>query len=238
MVNFLSSMIWLSTLKPKMILYLACLTVLFSSCADFDQFNDLQIEPFSPEFGFPILNSVVTLEELLNAREGQSLSYIEIIGDSLVVKCFQEAKYNPVLALPGKAIHESLPVLPYSFDVFYEDYFIFGSTTEMKQLHLKEGSITVRFEKDFAKDVFVSLHLPGLVANDETVLFEALLTDGSNTSEHYIDLEESVFDLYRVENGDTLYNSITYEMELSSEGSVSGVVDVYIFLESPGNIAK
>ncbi len=104
----------------------------------------------------------------------------------------------------------------------------------MKQLHLKEGSITVLFEKDFNEDVLVSLHFPGLTANDETVLLEANWTDGSNTSEHYIDLEGSVFDLYRVENSVTLYNSITYEIELSSDGSASGAVDVYIFIESPG----
>ncbi len=76
MVLFKSSTRRLSTLKPKITLCLASLAVLFSSCADFDQFNDMQVDPFSPEFGFPILNSEVTLEELLDVQEGQNLSYI------------------------------------------------------------------------------------------------------------------------------------------------------------------
>lgn len=222
-----------SALRARFIALLSCLAMLVINCSDFDQFTDMQIDPFSPEFGFPILNSEVTLEELLNAQEGQSLSYIEVTGDSLVIKYFQEVTFDPVLVLPGKAIHQNLPVLPYSFDVFYEDYFILGSASEMKQLHLKEGNITILFEKDFDEDVSVSLHFPGLIANDEAILIEANWTEGSNTSEHYIDLEGSILDLYRFENTDTLYNTITYEIELSSEGTASGLVDVYILMEPP-----
>lgn len=206
----------------------------FFACSGFDQFDDLEIETFSPEFGFPLINSEISMEELLNIQTGNGLSVIEVVNDDLIIKYFQDASFNPFLILPSKAIHETLPVLPYSFDVFYEDYAILGSSSEIKKLHLKEGSVSVLFTKDFDEDdVYISLHLPGLTADEETVLIEADWGNGSDSSEHLIDLEGSILELFRIEDGDTLYNTLTYELELSSEGNASGNVEVYLLVDSP-----
>ncbi len=207
--------------------------VLLVSCADYDQFSDLEIESFSPEFGFPLINSKVSLEELLNIQAETDLSVIEVVNDNLIVKYAQGVNFEPVLILPSKTIHHSLPVLPHSFDVFFEDYAILGSDSEMKKLYLKEGTISVLFTKDFNEDVSISVRLPKLIKDGETAFFEANWENDSNSSEHLIDLAGSSMELFRVEGADTLYNSITYEIEISSDGGASGTLDVYIVIDSP-----
>ncbi len=222
------------TIHFKAIIGVFALAGLFNGCADYDIFNDdVIIDPVSPSFGFPILNSETEIADLLDTEDTQSLSYIQARNDSLFILYNEEIFYNPRLQMPSETFSLTIPVVAESFDVVYENYAILGSSSEMKQVLLKSGLIQIEFEKDFPEDIDVSLGIPKLTFDGEPVTVSADWTENPQSSIHELELTDGLIDLFRVEDNDTIYNVFTYDITLTSSGDAAGEMTTRVSIQAP-----
>lgn len=218
----------------KAIIIVIAFAGLFNGCADYDIFNnDVVVDPISPSFGFPVVNSETTIEELLGGQDTPSLSYLQTRNDSLFILYSEEIFYNPYLQMPTETYSLTIPVVP-DYHVVYETYEIFGSSSEMKQVLLKSGIIQIEFEKNFDDDVDVTLGLPKLTFNGEDVAVTADWTENNQSSIHEIDLAGGLIDLYRInDDNDTIYNVFTYDVTLTSRGDAIGELTTRVSIQAP-----
>lgn len=143
--------------KVKVILTTVVISFMFTGCYldDYRNIEEVQIDSMDPVFGFPLINSSVTIEDLLAAAD--STTFIEVRNDSVFLLFNQEMNFGLDLNkfnVPDKTFVESIDLHPtgVAFAGYAENYTTIENESEIKRVDIKSGTLTIVFERDFLDD--------------------------------------------------------------------------------------
>lgn len=229
--------------KFKPIVFVAIVASVLSGCYvdDYKKIDTIRIEPISPSYGFPLVNSTVSIADLLQAVD--SSDFVEVRDDRIFLKFSQEMDFNVDLnsfEVPDKEFSGTLPVLPSteSYDYYYPDYATIENESQIKSIKLKGGNLTIGFQRDFIDDdvsIRLVLHSLTNTQNPDSIEITPDWSSNPYESETSIDLADAVLNLSFEDPdspGEMLYNTFSYAIELSSTGATTGEVITNISFSS------
>lgn len=229
--------------KIKPILLVVAMVALLTGCYinDYQDIDTVRIESFSPSYGLPVINSTISIDDLLGAMG--SNDFVEVRNDSIFLKLSQEMEFEVDLnsfKVPDKSFSGTMPVLPTSesYEYYYPDYTTLENDSKIKRIELKGGELTVGFERDFLDDgasIRLVLHSLTNDQNPDSIEFAPNWDNDPYFSSTSIDLSGAVLDLSMEDPnspGDMLYNSFSYALEVYSNGVASGNLTTHISFSS------
>jgi len=229
--------------KFKSIVVVALVASCLGGCYldDFENIDNIAVEPIAPAFGFPLINSTISIVDLLSAVD--SSEFIEVRDDLIFLKFSQEMDFGVDLnsfSVPDKDFSSVLPILPSSdsYDFYFPDYTTLESESEVKSIELKAGSLTIEFERDFlGDDVDVRLVLHSLTnpQNPDSMEFVPDWSGNPYRSVHTVDLSDAVLSLSGEDPdspGSIRYNTFFYAIEVHSAGVSTGQLTTNIRFSS------
>tara|TARA_B100000609_G_C16997988_1_gene322121 strand:+ start:58 stop:633 length:576 start_codon:yes stop_codon:yes gene_type:complete len=145
-------------------------TMLFSCTDDYFEFDKIKTNEWKPELALPLVNSSLTLENIIIKEDDNGIinenpqsGILEVVYDGRVFSPVGEAQ----VPLPNQTFSRSIssptplpsnggqtPLLTYSDEVS------FNTTVEIDTLILKNGNLTLTLENTFEHDLNVQLELP------------------------------------------------------------------------------
>lgn len=219
--------------KYKSIIATAIVVSLLGGCYlnDFENIDKVTVEPISPSFGFPLINSSISIADLLGAVD--SSDFVEVRDDLIFLKFSQSMGFDVdvnAFRVPDKDFTSVLPILPSasSYEFYYPDYTTIENESEIKSIELKAGTLVVEFERDYlGDDVDVRLVLRSLSnpQNPDSVEFVPDWSANPYRSVHSLDLTDAVLTLSGEDPdspGSMMYNTFFYAIEVQSTGATIG----------------
>jgi hypothetical protein len=196
---------------------------------DYENIDEVKVESFSPNFGFPVVNSSVSLSDLLETADDNT--FVEVRNDSIIIRFSQNMNFELDLnnfSVPDKDFTFTLPITEDSFEFYQEDYATIGSDSEIKRIDFRGGEFFIEFERSTADEVEAELVITSLKTDGQPDGLAAVAdwSDNPFVSRHEYELSGSSLDLYVVEGADTIYNSIEYGFGVTSPAGSSGDVTV------------
>ncbi|TVR71974.1 MAG: hypothetical protein EA408_07845 [Marinilabiliales bacterium] len=196
---------------------------------DFEDIEEVRVESFSPSFGFPVVNSSVSLKDLLESADPGSV--IVVRNDSIILQVSENFQFELDLNtfnVPDREFGLLIPISESSSETYLDDYATIGSDSEIKRIDLSGGELWIEFERSGIDDVGAELMFTSLRTTEQPGGLVAVSdwSDDPYVSRHVYDLSGSVLDMFVIDGTDTVYNSISYGVSVSSAPGVSGDVAV------------
>lgn len=216
-------------MRSRMLVLLFALSLVLSSCWDVADYENVVIEPVEVSYSFPLINSQITLMDLLESTSTDTTFFIEVRNDSIILRFTENLLFELDIVLPDNLFNKTIPVIPLSSEVFYDGYTTIENESEIKSIDFRAGELWVEFEKDFAENVDVNLDISSLIVNenDDTYNVSADWNSDPFLSRHTFDLSQKHLNLFRLEGLDTLYNNLSYGVTL---GETTGAGNLTIRL--------
>jgi hypothetical protein len=197
---------------------------------DFDNIKDIQVEPISPTYGFPLINSTVSINDLVKGL-GES-AYVKLENEKIYITFTQSMDLDVDLSsfkIPDKQFSGTLPIVGgAAFELYEPDYVTIENDSEIKLVELKAGNLQIDFERDFIDDDMVfRIIIPSLVTDDfpDGVVISPSWNIDPYHSTATISLAGAVLNLYvddTANGGGVKYNTFSYALEVNSTGNSSG----------------
>lgn len=216
-------------------LFLLTIPFFFSACNKFDELDDIGKVNFDAEYAIPLIDTELSLEDILLKIEENSS--VQIDPDGLIRFMYSGDVITKNSDEVFATINETLAAVPLIPLLSKRQALPFSSPDglDMDRLDLKGGSLVYGFENDHDEAVDVEIVLPTVTKNGEPLSFEANIGaySGSGDRPRYTNLFLPA-DLtgYRIvpEENDSVY--IEYEAV-----SVSGdTIDLYSIAISIGEL--
>jgi hypothetical protein len=215
----------------KLLIAMVVLSLALNGCYinDYKNIDGIQIEGISPSFAFPLINSSVSINELLQAVD--SSAFVEIRNDSIFIKFSQEMDFDLDLntfKIPDTDFSGTIPIIAgAAFDIQEPDFVTIENDSEIKSVNLKAGNLQVGFERDFIDpDMTFRLVLYSLVneQNPDSIVLTPDWSGDPFRSNVYFNLAGAELKLTKVDpvSGDMLYNTFSYAIDVKSSGNSSG----------------
>lgn len=215
-------------MRSRLLAVLLVTSLFFTSCWDVTDYESIKFEPVNVSYGFPVINSEISLMDLLDASGSDTTFFIEVRNDSILIRAIESLSYGISLVIPDNLFNQSIPVLPNSSDLYFDSYTTIENDSEIKSVDFSGGELWVEFEKNFAEDLPVTLNLTSLkISETESYSVNADWTQNPNLSRQTFPLTDTHLDLFRLEGLDTIYNNISYQVNLG-ETTGAGTLDVRI----------
>ena len=217
--------------KIKTILTIIVISFSLGGCYlnDYRNIEKIQIDSFNPTYGFPIINSSITITDLLSAAD--STTIIAVRNDSIFLVFNQEMDFDldlndfkvPDISFSGTL---ELPSPGIAFEGYHKDYKNFTTIendSEIRSIDLKNGTLTVKFERDVIdNDLEVTIILQSLTTSaspDSTVITSKW---APNALTHTITMNLAGAKLLLQAPDETtgipLYNMFTWATRIKSKG--------------------
>lgn len=197
---------------------------LLSCTDDYFEFDNIGTGELRPEFAFPLVNSTLTLEDIVSSEDTSEIvatnnnGILEIIYEGSVFNAssgqfidLQDQSFSE--SISGITIPPGSPNIPVnrSFDIS------FNTTVEVDSLLLKNGSLVLTLESTFQHNIDVDIEFPGIRnANGQSLRITETLparTGGSPTVRSSInELNNSIIDMT---DGGTTINEIPINVNLT-----------------------
>ena len=199
---------------------------------DYRNIEEVQIESMNPIYGFPLINSNISIADLLNAVD--SSAFVEVRNDSVFI-VFEE-KMNLDLDLnefkvPDKSFSGTLNLTPtgVAFDRYAQNFTTIENDSEIKRIKLKGGTLSVEFDRDVLdSDMVVEVIIHSLTTPEfpDSVVFTSNWGVQDYTHEVSIDLAGAVLELQSVDEQteQPIYNTFSWATSLQSSGHATGQV--------------
>ncbi len=196
----------------------------------FENIKDIQVEPISPTYGFPLINSTLTINDLVKGL-GES-TFVEVRDEKIYIT-FSQTQEIPLdlstFSIPNKEFSGTLPIIGgAAFELYEPDYVTIENDSEIKSVTLKAGTLQIGFERNFIDhDMVFRLIIPSLVNNEHpegVIISPTWNIDAFNSSEIF-SLAGATLNLFVDETdsgGGIKYNTFSYALEVSSTGNASG----------------
>jgi hypothetical protein len=210
-----------------------CAMLFLSSCWDIDDYKNIDIEPFNPSFGYPILSSKITINEMVDANASDDSNlFFEIRNDSVFLRFKKEFSYQANIVIPDNEFEQSIPVIPFTPNLYFDHYITIDNTSAIKLIDLKAGELWIELEKNFPQNVEVELLLSSLIINgNERYKVSADWSSNQYLSRHTYNISDATLELFRKVDEDTVYNSLSYSVQLGESAGV-GILTVRMGLRS------
>lgn len=207
---------------------------------DFDNIKDIQVEPISSTYGFPLLSSTVSINDLVKGL-GES-AFVEVRDERIYITFTQSEEFPldlSAFSIPDKQFSGTLPIVGGSaFELYEPDFVTIENDSEIKSISLKGGNLQIGFERDFIdNDMVFRIIIPSLVNQaypDGVVISPTWNIDSYHSTETF-SLAGATLNLYidDTENGGGIkYNTFSYALEVSSTGNTSGQFTTNIFISN------
>lgn len=167
--------------------------VIFNSCTDdYFDLDKVKTNDWKPELAIPLVNSSLTLEELLIKEdkdgvinEDPNTGILEIVYDGRVFSPIGEAQvplpnqtYNQGINSPTPLPSDGSQVPP----INYTENIVFSSPVEIDTLVLKNGNLTLTLENTFEHNLNVSIEFPSFLNENNQPLVSNFNIPASNGS--------------------------------------------------------
>lgn len=209
--------------------------LLFSCTDDYFEFDKVKTNEWKPELALPLVNSSLTVEELLIKEdedgvinESPQTGILEIVYDGRVVSPVGEAQ----VPLPNQTFSRSIssPVpLPSTGGqtppISYNDEVSFNSTVEIDTLILKNGNLSLTLENTFEHSINAVVEFPSFTnqSNQGLVLNYSIPASNGSTPtvrSQNIDLTNYTIDLmHGAQNHSTFPIEVTINFNLVAGNS-------------------
>ena len=217
--------------KIKTILTIIVISFSLSGCYldEYSKIDDVQIDSFNPTFGFPLINSGITIIDLLNAAD--STISVEVRNDSVFLLHNQEMDFDldlndfkvPDISFSGTV---NIPPIGRPFEGYHKDYKTYNTIendSEIRSVNLKDGTLTVKFERDVLdNDLEVTLILKSLTtpASPDSVVIASKWATNAISHTVTINLKGANLMLKAADEttGKPLYNVFTWATRIKSKG--------------------
>ena len=217
--------------KIKTILTIIAISFSLSGCYldDYRNIEEIQIDSFNPTYGFPIINSSITINDLLNAAD--STTIIDVRNDSVFLVFKQEMDFDldlndfkvPDISFSGTL---DLPSPGIAFEGYYKDsknFTTIENESEIRSIDLKDGTLTVKFERDVLDDdleVTIILHSLTTPASPDSTVIKSNWAPNAFTHTVIINLAGAnlLLEAEDETTGDPLYNMFSWATRIKSNG--------------------
>jgi len=236
-------------MKTKIIKWLGILVIGLTGCYDYSNFDNIVIDPFSPGYIYPIINSTITFKELAEKVGTNSvveqhpgsdmyfLNYRDTVDLGLATNLFTIPSITfdnnvvvPAGLIPGAFPFPDIPVSN-TFDQTYNTF----SGAELKRIDLSSGTLQVNLTNNFNHRIYGEITIASLkdAASNPAVLgFD--LPANSPVNSQSIDLNGYYLDLLDLPS---TYNNFKYSVAAtitySGNPSFSGDFAIQLSINSP-----
>ncbi len=228
--------------------------ILYSCTDDYFEFDKIKTEDWTPTFAIPLVNSTLTLSDVLMNEDTNGLvqtgtnDVLQVIYEGAVksqlganqVSLPNETSTNTisnVLVPPGSPF-----TVPYNYNLPYNA----PNGIEVDSMLLKRGNFRVLAQSDFQHAIQIDATMPGFKDENGTVLQFTINippTNGNNPitrSSDPIDLNGYTVDMTKDGSGNPTFNNIRIEMDVTITpvaGNPSSVNDELIITSDFTNVA-
>lgn len=208
-------------MKIKIFKWLAIVTIGLPGCYDFNNFNNIVVDPFTTSYVVPVVNDSITFGEVLAksdsisfVKENADHSYSILFRDTLDVGYATDqfsipnqsfiksvvVPFAPGIPIPANQTITSKDSLEQSITTTTEA----GATVKLKRIDFSSGTLQVRITNNFHHSISGTITLVSL-KNNQNVSFDttfSLTTYGSvfnaslNIVKYYFDSYNSVTQVY------------------------------------------
>lgn len=218
--------------KFKAIFTTIVISFILSGCYldDYRNIDKIHIDSIDPIFGFPLINSSVTIKDLLSAVD--STSFVEVRNDSVFLVFKQDMEFDLDLnafKVPNKTFTGTIDLSPtgFAFEAYAQNYTTIESESEIRLVNLKSGTLTVEFLRDVLdENMEVTVIIKSLTtqANPDSLVFISNWASNSFTNAVSFDLAGATLKLEAKDEitGDPIYNTFTWAVSLKSDGQAAG----------------
>ena len=214
-------------MKHSKVLGIAITTILVGSlagCYDYSQFDNISLDPVSPSFVIPVVNSSVTFKELAERNDANTM-VVQKPGDDKFYLVFKDSlelanaadnfTIPPVYLtqnfqldageIPPIAPPAGTTIGPFS-DTLSNNYQV-DPDCEIKEVNLSQGNFNVTITNNFENEIKGTLKIPSLITPQGTPYQIKIqsLSPGQSQSFNIADLNEHALYLFDGTN----YNSFT-----------------------------
>lgn len=238
-------------MKTRIAKCLGILLIGLTGCYDYSKFDNIIVDPFSPAYVFPIINSRITFKELaektgtnsvVEQHPGSDMYFIEFrdtidlglatnLFPSIPPVTFNDSYQLAAGELPG--VFPAGTVLGPIDKSFEQTYTTFAGA-ELKKIDLSGGSIQFNLTNNYNHSVSGNITIISLKdASNNSIVIPFTLSSLSNTSVS-TPLNGDYLDLLKLPS---TYNNIRYSVSASitSSGnpSLAGSIAIQLELNSP-----
>lgn len=211
-----------------MLAMLIIVPIFFTSCWDVTDYENIKIEPVEVSYAFPLINSEIVLSDMLDGITNDTAFFVEVRNDSIILRVVENLTYGIDIVIPDNIFNQTIPVVPNSTDLYFDSFATIDNESEIKSIDFRGGELWVEFEKDFTEDLDVSLDISSLkISSDQSYSVNADWSQSTSLSRHTFPLTDTHLDLYRVQGVDTIYNNVSYTVNLG-ETTGFGTLEVRI----------
>jgi len=226
--------------KFKAIFTTVVISFMLSGCYldDYRNIEKIQIDSIDPVFGFPIINSSISISDLLNAVDSSSV--VEVRNDSVFLVFKQEMNFGldlDVFKIPDKTFSGTLDLSPTgeAFEAYAQNYTTIESESEIRLVNLKSGNLRVEFIRDdLNSDLEMKVVINSLTTPEEPdgLVFNSEWPANSFTNVVSVDLAGVTLILEGKDEitHDPIYNSFTWTNFVKSDGYATGQVSNNIII--------
>lgn len=236
-------------LKQTRILLFALLATFISCTEDYFEFDKISVENWNPELAAPLINSSLSLEDIIISKDSNGIvsqddqGLLQVIYKGRVYTDIGVANVN----LPSATYNESFSgvALPSSGNVSfnYNSNLTYSTSNslEIDSAILKQGNLEFRVESEFQHNVRLTITFPTIRSESGQILSEVLDFEPSNGSQAVIRTFNRNLNGFAIDftNNGITTNRIPYEVDISFDvvsGNPSSLNDELRFNTSFTNI--
>lgn len=219
----------------KVLVGIISATMLFSCTDDYFEFDKIKTNEWKPELALPLVNSSLTLENIIIKEDDDGIinenpqsGILEVVYDGRVFSPVGEAQ----VPLPNQTFSRSISSptpLPSNGGqtppLTYNDEVSFNTTVEIDTLILKNGNLTLTLENTFEHDLNVHLELPSFTdQNNQAIVLNYSIPASNGISatvrSQNVDLSNYTIDMmHGVQNHSTFPIDVTINFNLVAGNS-------------------
>jgi hypothetical protein len=219
--------------KIKAIVAIAAFIFLVNGCY-LDQYKDIEeikIESFAPTFGFPVLNSSISIKDLLKAVDSTDIVLVK--NDSIIINYNHKESFTVDLntfKVPDKDFEFTLPLSNSGLHFYNEDYVTIANDSKIKSVELKAGKFWVEFETVFTTVEFFEsdLEITSLKifqgGSYEPMNVHYSFAEHGAVHRDSFPLTDAILELFEDVNGEILYNTFSYVFGINSTNAYGDVI--------------
>ncbi len=236
-------------MKTRIAKWLGLLLIGLTGCYDYSTFDNIVIDPFTPAYVFPLINSTITFKELAEKAGTNSvveqhpgsemyfLAYRDTIDLGLASDLFPVSSIAfPTKTLGGGALTPGFTTIG-PITVQYDEPYSVIPSAEIKKIDFTGGTIQISITNSFSHRIDGSISLASLKNTLSGVSLPSIpftIVNGGAPFTQTIDLNGYSLDLLKLPN---TYNNINYSVTatITSSGnpSLAGNIAVQIALNNP-----
>lgn len=233
-------------MKKPTLYMLLIIPLLFTGCYDPGNFKNIRVEPITPTYVFPVINSTISFKELV-MRSGANTLVGELPGTTMFYMAFRDTtplfvtsdlfQFSDFQVINGLQVPPSQ--IPSNFpsgqqikiDTLFTQIINPVQNAELKGVHLANGQIVVNVVNNFQHQVSGLLRIRSLKnSNNVTEILPLNLNGFGSTASFNRTLSGYTMSLFSEDEDE--YNAFEYEAEItitsSGNPSLQGNLDISI----------